>query len=157
MAKVRLRLVGRRVSLTRPLLAACLLGQESVADMLLVRGRANPDCRGLGGSTPLLVAAEAGHVGCVELLLARGARPDVGHAHTLKTALWLAARADALPVARALLAYRAGVDMCDMTGFSPLMLAAKNKSADMARLLLDCKADAEKVRRGNGQAVCVCV
>lgn len=96
------------------------------------------------GSTPLRAAAEKGHVDVVTRLLSYGIPPDI--AGPDGTALAEAASSGHKDVILALLAGGADINNDKGHGLTPLHTAVKFKQTAAVRLLLNNKADVNKVR-----------
>lgn len=131
---------GTRTSLQ---LAACL-GNDGIVSLLL-DNRANPDAVAPGTETPLILAARGGHREIVRRLLAAHANPDQVAAGT--TALNSSVDAE---IVRLLLAAKAGPEVKDGSGDTPLIHAAKAGQADIVAQLLKAGARPDTARADGG-------
>ena len=97
-----------------------------------------------GACSALRFAAENGHVAVVTLLGQHSNKYGLGQLDQLfgtTTALCGAARYGELDVVRELLSLRAGVDVVNGRGQTPLMLSAMQGHTDIVRTLLDANAN----------------
>jgi ankyrin repeat protein len=101
--------------------------------------------------TALHWAAMQGDVEMTTMLLAAGANVRATTRLGGYTALHLAAQAGQTGTLRALLAAGASVDLLTTTGATPLMLAARSGSAEVATTLLELGANANAKEPVNGQ------
>lgn len=145
-----------------PLHAATVKGHRDFVQFLLDNG-ADVDSRGRRDQTALYTASSLGFADVVRLLISRGANPDVvcddrddkGN-NIMWTPLLVASKKGKLEAVRALLETqdsknRADVNHQDNFGKSPLHLASRHHSTDLAQLLLDHGAtlDARDARDRN--------
>ena len=121
---------------------ACQHGHLTIVEMLL-KGGADTNIKNSAGQTPLIVAASHGHLQAVKALLESGvavkARDTKG-----RTALWNAISEDSSEVAKYLLRDQDGDD-ADNEGFTLLHVAAERSRVDIMKLLLEKKADVNKL------------
>ena len=89
------------------------------------------------GSAPLHVASAGGHLAALAALARAGAELDVATLHRRETALWVAARADVVTSAAALVALGANPDLGDREGWRPLHVAVAKRSARSLQVLVD--------------------
>jgi uncharacterized protein len=117
---------------------------------MLKSGRDVNEAQG-DGMTALHWAAMQGDVEMTTMLLAAGANLRATTRLGGYTALHMAAQAGQTSTVRALLTAGAKVDTLTSTGATPLMLAAKSGSADVATTLLELGANANAKEPVNGQ------
>ena len=118
-----------------PLLLASLNGNASVVAALL-RGRANPNLASSTGDTPLIAAAKSGSRQSVLTLLRGGAEIEAKERAVGESALTVAAAEGHGEVVQVLLEAGADVHARSLTGFTPLMSAARTGDIKTARVLL---------------------
>jgi ankyrin repeat protein len=104
----------------------------------LLKQKANPNARNRVGDSPLMLAAYNGKMGAVDALLAGGAQLN----HDGWTPLHYAVFAEQPEMVARLLSKGAQVDARAPNKQTALMLAAKNGNLQIAKLLLNAKADA---------------
>lgn len=126
-----------------PLMFAVREGKKEVAQALLAAG-ADPDRMDVRGWTPLRFAARSGDTAVLRLLLDAGANPNVRESDSPLTPLDHAVAASSTAAVQMLL--RAGADpngipVADGWSLTPLMRAAQNRNADIARLLIAARAN----------------
>ena len=115
--------------------------QDSELAQLLLDAGADPNLANRYDLTPLALAVDLGSLDIVELLLAAGADATVVDAAG-EPLLFTAARNGDVAIARALLAAGIAVDAVDASfGQTALMVAARERQAEIARLLIDAGAD----------------
>ena len=88
--------------------------------------------------TPLALAANFGKLEAIDALLIAGANPDGGSGYG---PLGLATEAECVPCVKRLLSGGAHVNHSDTLGMTALHFAAIKENAELAKLLLDAKAD----------------
>ena len=116
-------------------------GHKEIVELLLKKG-ANVNAVDQNGCTPLHCAAHNGHKEIVELLLDTGANVDaVSQAES--TALHHAVSAEncQVEIVKAIIEKEAAVDIADKYGRTPLCWAIRNGYSEIARILLENKAD----------------
>jgi len=119
---------------------ACREAQEETVQLLVERG-ADVNAADRGGSTPLHAVALFDRAAVVEQLL-REAPPGGPAAIGLVTPLVPNADKRRGTIAAFLLAHGARVNAANSLGFTPLHIAALTDAAEVARALLDSRADA---------------
>jgi len=133
-----------------PLWKAAAKGQTEIAKLLLDRG-ASLEVKGLNCSrTPLVVAIDRGQLETAKLLLMKGAHLPTGA--VLGRKLRDAAEGGELERARALLHFRASTDSRDAANEAPLHKASAMGRVDLAKLLIEHRADLEAKGGESGQA-----
>lgn len=126
-----------------PLSYAAENGQSAVVDVLLRSGLAEPDRPDARGRPPLSYAVEEGHPEVVRLLLSLtpgSVNPNLTDVRSRSSLLYgLASRSDRGDEVVRLLLAQPGIDVNqpDMTGSTPLSVAARLGKAGTVRLLLD--------------------
>jgi ankyrin repeat protein len=125
----------------RPLMVAATRGDVE-AMRLLIDAKAVVDAKDSAGETALMVAAMSGRPAAVELLLAHGADARA-ETKRFETALGNASTAGNETVVRLLLEHGADVNVRNIRGYSPLMLAAGSDTVPVGavKLLLAHGAD----------------
>ena len=124
-----------------PLHFAAASGSIGVVEIIIANG-ANVNAADQDGCTPLHCAAHNGHKEIVELLLDTGANVDaVSQAES--TALHHAVSAEncQVEIVKAIIEKEAAVDIADKYGRTPLCWAIRNGYSEIARILLENKAD----------------
>lgn len=119
---------------TGPLHRAVMLNRVSIVNALLRLG-ADPNGTDEQGMTPLLIAADRGATEVVEPLIAAGASLTAT-ANQNGTALHLAAARNNPKIVVLLANHRAKVDVADLNGLTPLMVACITGSTEAGRALL---------------------
>ncbi|WP_245970092.1 ankyrin repeat domain-containing protein [Wolbachia endosymbiont of Bemisia tabaci] len=112
-----------------------------IAELLIKKG-GNVNTADQDGCTPLHCAAHNGHTEIVELLLDTGANVDaVSQAES--TALHHAVSAEncQVEIVKAIIEKEAAVDIADKYGRTPLCWAIRNGYPEIAKILLENKAD----------------
>ena len=128
---------------------AARLGQLETCELLISRGKADPNLSNGEGWTPLLFAVDAGKAEVVALLVKYGALPDKGDNEGW-TPLMLAAAYGHTLIAKCLIDAQADVDLFNKRGSCPILLAADKGHANMVGLLLrKGKAD-PNISKGDG-------
>jgi ankyrin repeat protein/mono/diheme cytochrome c family protein len=124
-----------------PLMAAAARGNVELIGLLLDR-KVDVNAQNGAGETALMFAASSGNTRAVKLLLDRGADAKRRSKRT-ETALGNAATTGVEENVRLLLQHGAEVNVQNIRGFSPLMLAANSDSipAGVVKLLLASGAD----------------
>jgi ankyrin repeat protein/mono/diheme cytochrome c family protein len=124
-----------------PLMAAAARGNVELIGLLLDR-KVDVNAQNGAGETALMFAASSGNTAAVKLLLDRGADAKRRSKRT-ETALGNAATTGVEEIVRLLLQHGAEVNVQNIRGFSPLMLAANSDSipAGVVKLLLASGAD----------------
>ncbi len=119
-----------------PLSLACTNGNEGVVRELLHHG-ADANLAIAGGETPLMTAARTGRVRIVDELIGRGAKVNDRERIGDQSAIHWAANDGHAEVVASLIA--AGADPMDTlpSGFTPLLLAARQGHRETVRTLLD--------------------
>ena len=126
-----------------PLLWAADGGAHEIA-RALVAAKAKVDVATDLGVTPLLQAARVGDATMVDILLRAGANPSLAHPDG-ETPLMAASRSGSVAAVKALLARGAKVNDADrFQSQTALMLAAAQGHVDVAGVLLEAGADANK-------------
>ena len=116
---------------------------------LLLEAGADPDVAGTwDGATPLTLASTNGHISVVRSLLSARADKDKTNSDGV-TPLLASVSCGQLEVARLLLDAGADKDMGDNDGTTPVVQAC-TVDADMLALLLNARADPNKVRSDDG-------
>lgn len=146
-----------------PLWLASVNASPAVVEALLAAG-AHPNAALPSGETPLMTAVRAGHAQVVRMLLEKGADPNARERHQGQTALMWAAAGRFPEVARALIEFgadvrarsdvrrrRVGTELggfngaaareIDKGGYTPLLFAAQQGTAETVTLLLAAGAD----------------
>ncbi|WP_265031021.1 ankyrin repeat domain-containing protein [Wolbachia endosymbiont (group B) of Athalia cordata] len=124
-----------------PLHAAVRFGYTEIIKVLIANG-ANVNTADQNGCTPLHCAAHNANKEIVELLLDTGANVDaVSQAES--TALHHAVSAEncQVEIVKAIIEKEAAVDIADKYGRTPLCWAIRNGYSEIARILLENKAD----------------
>ncbi|KAK7495738.1 hypothetical protein BaRGS_00012958 [Batillaria attramentaria] len=130
-----------------PLHFACMKGQTETA-RLLIQGGADVNAEAEDGLRPLHYAASASNTETVRLLLQNDADSQVVDNNGL-TALHHAAESGKKEVAQAVLESNPGiVNMRCVTGLSALHVACLNEHEQVARFLIDSKADVNLMAEG---------
>lgn len=124
------------------LYAALREGSDQVAAVLLAHPQTRIDLANAAGETPLMVAALKGRSAWVKRLIERGAQIDRDGWSPLHYAAASADAEAATASVQLLLARGARLDARSPNGTTPLMMAARNGSERVARLLLEQGADA---------------
>jgi ankyrin repeat protein/L-ascorbate metabolism protein UlaG (beta-lactamase superfamily) len=115
------------------LVAGIRSGEKEVVDLLLASG-ADPEA---GGATlPLYAAAREGRVDFVSALLAAGADRDVSNNRSGWTPLHISAIKGYGEIVRLLIDAGANVNLEDLEGNTPLLLASKYENRGVAKLLI---------------------
>jgi hypothetical protein len=129
------------------LLTTAVSGNAADCVNALLTAGADVDLPNGAGTTPLMLAASAGNVKLVDLLLAHGAQATVADPAGC-TALHFAARRPGNSQAcDRLLAAGADVNALDKRGWTPLIEAVHAELLDMARWLVDHRADVNHADR----------
>jgi ankyrin repeat protein len=123
-----------------PLMAACKARDAGSVKLLLDHG-ANPNLKGDQGSTPVLIAALNGCADCIAHLAKKGADLNARESRNGNIALALAQRHRHRDVVKALLEAGADPNIADKGGYTPLISAAMDGDYEVARFLLQKKAD----------------
>ena len=125
-----------------PLVLACTNASAPMVRRLLEAG-ANPDAAQANGETVLMTCARGGVVAAVSPLLAGGADVNAAEPTRGQTALMWAAWEGHTGVVRALIAHGAEVDARTTTGYTALLLAARegDRDRETTEALLDAGAD----------------
>ena len=127
-------------TLAGPVHDAASRGDLAAIEALLVEG-AEIDARGEDGETPLIRAILEGHADVAELLIVHGADVMVRNERGL-TPLHAAAYSGSAEAVRLLLDHGAALeDRANVSGATPLMLAAEENHVAVAELLLVRGAD----------------
>lgn len=127
-----------------PLLAAALLGQQNVVEVLLNAG-GNPNRRGKRQETPLMLAAQRGHVDVMRVLLGRGAQATTVDQRGW-TALHFGAFSGQAAAIRAIISATASssraslLELRSSKGETALALAAFGRKDDCCRALIQAGA-----------------
>jgi hypothetical protein len=103
--------------------------------MLMAAG-ANVDSRMIGGVTPAMLAARDGHVQVLAELARKNANMaarDTGKKH----ALHFAARNDRIGSLKCLMALGQRMDLCDVTGYSPIHCALGSANLEVVNFAVD--------------------
>ncbi|KAM6151455.1 ankyrin repeat and SOCS box protein 9 [Rhynchocyon petersi] len=120
-----------------PLFNACVRGSKECVNLLLQHGASPDSVNDL--ASPIHEAAKQGHVECVESLAAHGGKIDRNIRH-LGTPLYLACENQQVACAKKLL--ESGASVNDGKGLdTPLHVAARTSSKELAHLLLDFGAN----------------
>jgi ankyrin repeat protein len=125
---------------TTALHVAAARGQSDVVEMLIDAG-AGLDPPDYLKQTPLHYAAREGHVRVAEILVSRGADLEFRNAYERTPLLLVARESGSAPIARTLLDAGADVNAEDMSGSTPLELAAWRGFGDVVDLVMDHGAD----------------
>ena len=137
---------GARVDGVTALLWAAHFNDLDTVDLLLKAG-AKVNAADDHGVTPLAQASENANTVMVEKLLAAGADPNRAQTSGL-TPLMTATHTGSLPVVKALLAHGANVDATTTdTRDTALMWAIADQHGDVARALIEARADVHVVSR----------
>jgi len=128
------------VSLDEMLSLACRQGKQDIVELLLESG-ANVNHRNKAGNTPLLEACSQGHVNAARMLLDRGADLDTPTETTLDSALTWACTLGNERVVDLLLSWNTDVEHRTKDGCTALMFASLAGHVEVARMLLDHKAE----------------
>lgn len=124
-----------------PLHCAAHNGHKEIVELLLDKG-ANIDAVDQNGYTPLHYAALNGHEEIVELLLNKGANVNsVGCAGSTILHHAVSAENCKTEIVKKLIEKEADVDIADKYGRTPLCWAIRNGYSEVARILLENKAD----------------
>jgi ankyrin repeat protein len=114
---------------------AAAQGSISLVKMLIAAG-ANVDSRMIGGVTPAMLAARDGHVQVLAELARKNANMaarDTGKKH----ALHFAARNDRIGSLKCLMALGQRMDLCDVTGYSPIHCALGSANLEVVNFAVD--------------------
>jgi ankyrin repeat protein len=124
-----------------PLLLAALMAGWSSSAAILVSAGANLRIASKDGYSALALAADRNALGVVRLMLGRGVDPNWGGSQTLGTPLMFAARNPDIRMLRDLIAAGGDVNPCDISGESPLTVAAHYHNLDALEALVRAGAD----------------
>lgn len=125
-------------------------GSAEVVEILLEAG-ADPDRMHHKGGTPVMAAADKGPVAALRLLVDAGADLELGGDQGYPTLCWAVYRKHAEKT-RILVAAGANLEV-GPSGWTPLMLAAKNDDVECARALVEGGAKVEAVNGLNETAL----
>ncbi len=159
-----------------PLILASGNGSSAMVSCLLDAG-ATPNVSLSTGESPLMTASRTGNADVVRLLLKRGAQVNVSERSRGQNALMWAVSQQHADVVRVLLEHGAnlharsharrqlvntagnakpeGNAWVEQGGFTPLLFAARNGNAELARTLLSAGADANDVATSGASALTV--
>jgi ankyrin repeat protein len=101
---------------------------------------------GLGGEPALHLAAQFGHADAVALLLDHGANVNLKNQTRGATALHIAVYANQPEVAKVLIAHKANLEATEMSGATPLAMAAQLRRTELVKILTDAGAAPAKVK-----------
>jgi uncharacterized protein len=113
-------------------------------DLMTKPGSVIVDTRDTSTSeTALMIVTRARDIAWINFLLSRGAKPDYKD-KAGNTALMICAQLGFVEGAQALIKYRAGVDVANSSGETPLIRAVQQRDAAMAQFLLTSGANPAK-------------
>lgn len=107
----------------------------------LMRYKANPEARDIGGETLLWMAVCRGYVGLVERILEYGADVEASDTEYGMSPLWVAALVGFSDIVRLLLAKGANIERICLNGQTALSVAAEKGCTKAFQILLDHGAD----------------
>lgn len=117
---------------------------------LLLSAAAKMDVKAQDGSTPLLMACQQGHINVVQLLLESNPTLVNDNDDAEETALIIAAGAGNKSLVELLICKGANINKLTKNGVSPLFFSVQHSHEDVARLLIDNKAEINHKRKSDG-------
>jgi len=129
---------------TKNVFDAVCSGDTEAAAALVDRNKALVFATNTFGESVAELAAASGHEQTLKLLLDKGVAPNFQSATTGRSLLHAAAAYNQTNTAKLLIQRRAGLDVVDGFGFTPLHVAAFRGSVEVLELLLNHKADSNQ-------------
>ena len=137
-----------------PLALACENGSAVMVSRLL-EAEANTQVRRNSGETPLMTCARTGNVDAVKALLVHGAEANAVEAWQGQTALMWAVGEGHTEVAKTLIERGADVSVRSKSGFSAILIGARQNDPGLARLLIDAGANVNDQAPNGGSPLLV--
>ncbi|KAK6958880.1 ankyrin repeat protein [Biomphalaria glabrata] len=133
-------------ALDRSLLIAADSGQKLTL-VLLLKNKANPNCRDINGNTPLILCAQNGFLEMVRILINNGASVNEQN-NVGDTALILSIRKSGSSEMARLLCNSVNVNIQNKDGYTALMKAIESVDPDTIKILIINGANTSDTREG---------